>query len=407
MMASRQILLAATVLAACLHAPAIADVKEGVDAWSRGDYETAVREWRGPAAKGDPDAQFNLAQAYRLGRGVEANQKQAEVYYAKAATQGHLKAADNLGLLMFQDGRRQEAMPYVQQAATRGDPRAQYLLGIAHFNGDLVEKDWVRAYALLTLANSAGLPQAAGALQQMDDFIPLEQREQAQPLAARIKREADAQRATQLAAADLTAGSEASVAAPEPLPAPARVAAAQPMRPAPGGAATIPRPIPTTAVVPSIAAAQAAIAEAQRVTGTSDPAEAGADYARPQSGPPVRQAAAAVPAPAQARVAAATPVEPRSVIREVPTPAAAAPASSAASSGGPWKVQLGAFSVKGNADRLWTRLASRSELTGREKLLVPAGRLTKLQAAGYASRGDAETACNALKRSGQGCLVTR
>ncbi len=141
-------------------APALADVKTGVDAWSRGDYVGAVAEWRGPAAQGDPDAQFNLAQAYRLGRGVEANEKQAELFYAKAAAQGHLKASDNLGLLMFQDGRRQEAMPYVRDASDRGDPRAQYLLGIAHFNGDLVEKDWVRAYALLTLANSAGLPQA-------------------------------------------------------------------------------------------------------------------------------------------------------------------------------------------------------------------------------------------------------
>ena len=400
-MAKRRLSLAAVALAAMLPMPAAADVKAGVDAWSRGDYDAAVAQWRGPAAKGDADAQFNLAQAFRLGRGVEVNPKQAEVYYAKAAAQGHLKAADNLGLLLFQDGRRQEAMPYVQGAARRGDPRAQYLLGIAHFNGDMVEKDWVRAYALLTLANSAGLPQAAPAIRQMDDFIPLAQREEAQPLAAQLKREADAQRSSQLAAADLSGGTAASVAAP--TPAPARVAAAQPPRPVPGGAASIPRPIPTTSVIPSVAAAQAAIAEAQRVTGTSDPASAGADYARPQTPPPARQAEAEMPEPAPTRVAAATPAPARPAAREVPSPAPE-PVSAAS---GPWKVQLGAFSVKGNADRLWTRLASRSELSGREKLLVPAGRLTKLQAGGYASRGDAQTACNALKRSGQGCLVTR
>ena len=143
---------------------ALADVNDGVAAWERGDYETAVAEWRGPAGQGDADAQFNLGQAYRLGRGVEQNTRQAEVYYAKAAAQGHLKAADNLGLLLFQNGRREEAMPYVVDAAERGDPRAQYLLGIAHFNGDLVARDWVRAYALITLANAAGLPQAASAM---------------------------------------------------------------------------------------------------------------------------------------------------------------------------------------------------------------------------------------------------
>ncbi|GMN13706.1 SPOR domain-containing protein [Altererythrobacter sp. MTPC7] len=390
-------------------APALADVKTGVDAWSRGDYDTAVAEWRGPAAKGDPDAQFNLAQAYRLGRGVEANEKQAEVFYAKAADKGHLKAADNLGLLMFQDGRRQEAMPYVSAAADRGDPRAQYLLGIAHFNGDLVEKDWVRAYALLTLANSAGLPQAAPAITQMDEFIPLEQREQAQTVATTIKRDADARRASQLAAADLAGGTANSVAPPPAAAAPQalRAAATMPTARATGGAAAIPRPIPTASVAPSVAAAQAAVAEAQRVTGTQSPALAGANYARPASGPPVRTAtgtaaATPVPAPAPAAIAAATPA-PRSEPKPEPQPAPApAPAAT-----GPWKVQLGAFSVRNNAERLWTRLSSRSEIFGREKLLVDAGRLTKLQAGGYASRGDAQSACNALKRSGQSCLVTR
>ena len=182
---------------------ALADVNAGVEAWQQGDFVTAVAEWRGPAGAGDPDAQFNMGQAYRLGRGVEQNTRQAEVYYAKAAAQGHVKAADNLGLLLFQNGRREEAMPYVRDAADRGDPRAQYLLGIAHFNGDMVQRDWVRAYALLTLANSAGLPQAAGAGAQMDTHIPLDQRQQAQALVPQLKREADARRSSRLAAADL------------------------------------------------------------------------------------------------------------------------------------------------------------------------------------------------------------
>ncbi|QYU68232.1 PQQ-dependent sugar dehydrogenase [Leptolyngbya sp. 15MV] len=198
----RQALVAA-VVALAIAAPALADVKAGVDAWARGNYDAAVREWRDPAAAGDPDALFNMAQAYRLGRGVEQDQRQAETLYARAAAQGHVQAADNYGLLLFQDGRREDAMPYVRAAAERGDPRAQYLLGIAHFNGDLVAKDWVRAYALLTLANGAGLPQAPSALRQMDGYIPLAQRQAAQTLAQEIKRDSDARRAHQMAALDL------------------------------------------------------------------------------------------------------------------------------------------------------------------------------------------------------------
>ena len=41
-----------------LSVPARADVKAGVDAWSRGDYDKAVAEWRKPAASGNADAQF-------------------------------------------------------------------------------------------------------------------------------------------------------------------------------------------------------------------------------------------------------------------------------------------------------------------------------------------------------------
>src|SRR3546814_7495628 len=43
--------------------PALADVKAGVDAWSAGNYEAAVNEWKPLAAAGDPDATFNLPQA--------------------------------------------------------------------------------------------------------------------------------------------------------------------------------------------------------------------------------------------------------------------------------------------------------------------------------------------------------
>ena len=109
--------LAGCAFLALAGTPAAADVKAGVDAWSRGDYAAAVKEWKAPAAQGDADAQFNLAQAYRLGRGVPEDLQLAEAYYAKAAAQGHIKAADNYGLLLFQDGRREQAMPYVSAAA--------------------------------------------------------------------------------------------------------------------------------------------------------------------------------------------------------------------------------------------------------------------------------------------------
>ena len=165
-------------LALGLAAPALADVKQGVDAWQRGDYATAIKEWRPLAISGDADAQFNLAQAYKLGRGVPTDLKQAEMWYKKAADKGHVQAADNYGLVLFQNGDRKGALPWLEKSATRGEPRAQYVLGTALFNGDIADKDWVRAYALMTRASSAGLPQASNTLAQMDQYIPLVQRQQ-------------------------------------------------------------------------------------------------------------------------------------------------------------------------------------------------------------------------------------
>jgi uncharacterized protein len=114
-----RISIAATLLIAV---PAWADVKAGVDAWSRGDYPRAVAQWKGPAERGDADAQFNLGQAYKLGRGVPVDLARAEELFGKAAAKGHFQAADNYGLLLFQRGEHVRAMPYIKAASDRGDP---------------------------------------------------------------------------------------------------------------------------------------------------------------------------------------------------------------------------------------------------------------------------------------------
>jgi TPR repeat protein len=185
----RQMLVgAAVVMAAVIAAPALADVKAGVDAWSRGDFAAAVKEWRPLADKGDADAQFNLGQAYRLGRGVPADLRIAQSWFQKAAAKGHEQAQGNLGLILYEGGKRREALPWIKKAADRGDPRAQYVLGIELTNGDLIAKDWPRAYAMMTRAAAQGLPAAARSLTQMEQFVPADQRQKGIALARQIER---------------------------------------------------------------------------------------------------------------------------------------------------------------------------------------------------------------------------
>ncbi|MYL97370.1 sporulation protein [Novosphingobium sp. FGD1] len=353
--------LGASVLAA---SPALADVKAGVDAWSAGDYAGAIAQWRPLAERGDPDAQFNLAQAYKLGRGVPADLGKAEDLYGKAAARGHAQAADSYGLLLFQRGERKSALPYLEASAARGDARAQYILGVAHFNGDIVAKDWVRAYALVSLAQQEGLAQATSAKAQMDRHIPLTDRQKSVPLAARIAGQAQANRQRLNTSAELGA----PLAALEPVPKPG--IAEGPGAPKPDAAA--------------------ALAEG--------PAGAGADYTRSNAVPPAERA----PAPAPRQSAAAKPER-----KTANTSPKAAPRVAAPSPGGPWRLQLGAFGVAGNAEALWARVRSRPELAGHSRALVPAGKLTKLQATGFASRADAQAACARLTSGGFGCLPVR
>lgn len=202
-------------------------VKQGVEAWERGDFTGAVAKWREPAIAGDADAQFNLGQAYKLGRGVAVDLKQAEDWYRRAALQGHAQAQDNYGLLLYQNGKRKEAMPVLQTSADRGEPRAQYVYGTELFNGELAPKDWVRAYAMMTRASAAGIPRASESLAQMDRYIPAPDRQKGIEL-ARIW---DKQRPQLAAAAPVkpaTAPSAAVTPASKPVPAAAKPAPAAP-----------------------------------------------------------------------------------------------------------------------------------------------------------------------------------
>jgi TPR repeat protein len=173
-------------------APAMADVRDGVDAWGRGDYRTAINEWRPAANAGDADAQFNLGQAYTLGRGVPVDIAVAEGWFRKAALQGHLAAQAKYGLVLFDQGKRSDAAPWLEKAALHGEPRAQLVLGTMLFNGDGVAKDWPRAYAWMVRAAAANTPRASEVQAQMDKAIPTEQRQQGLVLARQY--EAEAQR---------------------------------------------------------------------------------------------------------------------------------------------------------------------------------------------------------------------
>lgn len=182
-LAMRAIWIAGAAMA-LMATPATATVKLGVEKWQAGDYAAAVTYWLPLAARGDPDALFNMGQAYKLGRGVEKSDRNAIDYFRKAAAKGHEAAQERLGLALYADAAtRAEALRWLETAARADQPRAQYVLGVAYFNGDDVVKNWPLAYGFALRANAQNVPQAAAALATMNANLSIGERQQGEAIA--------------------------------------------------------------------------------------------------------------------------------------------------------------------------------------------------------------------------------
>lgn len=245
--------LVAAAILAVIGAPLSAQsVKAGIEAWQRSDYAGAVAIWRPLAEKGDADAEFNLAQAYRLGRGVPTNLSAAKTWFERAANQGHVDAQTTLGLLLFQNGDQAEGLKWLKKAADQGEPRALLVYGTALVNGDSVTQDPALGYAFVSRAAAQGLQPAKETLEQLDQILPIADRKRGAVLARDLAKTAPGAKsapAVQPSKSVATATPRTPVKAP-----PKEVAASPPPKPQPKKVAIAPAPKPSPAPAPSAAA---------------------------------------------------------------------------------------------------------------------------------------------------------
>ena len=230
--------LAASVWIASLATPVSAQsVKAGIEAWQKSDYTAAVAIWRPLAEKGDADAQFNLGQAYRLGRGVPINLAAAQSWFERAADKGHVDAQTTLGLLLFQNGNHTGGMRWLKVASDQGEPRAMLVYGTALFNGDGVPQDPILGYAFVSRAAAQGLQAAKDTLGQLDQIMSVEDRKKGVALALSKAKTSPAP------VSKSPATKAAKVAPPKPAPSkPAQpvVAAAKPQPKSPAQPVAVP-----------------------------------------------------------------------------------------------------------------------------------------------------------------------
>ena len=91
--------LLAAALVTALTGPAQSGFREGLAAYYRLDYATALAEWQPLAERGDRQAQYQLGILYYRGDGVVQDYGQAAKWFRRAAERGDADAQFNLGLL--------------------------------------------------------------------------------------------------------------------------------------------------------------------------------------------------------------------------------------------------------------------------------------------------------------------
>lgn len=169
--------LAVYILLVLAAAAAQADGAAGLKAVERGDYETALREFKPLAEQGNAEAQINLGNLYMKGLGVEQDYAAAGNWYRQAAEHGDPIGQSKLGILYYYglgvDKNPDEAARWFLKAAEQGEPSAAAVLGSMYAEGDGVIRDNVKAYYWYTLAADNGHADALEARSSLvDEMTP-------------------------------------------------------------------------------------------------------------------------------------------------------------------------------------------------------------------------------------------
>ena len=101
-----------------------ADTAAGRAAFEKGDFVQAMAEWTSEAARGDPEAEFQLGMLSERGD-LKQDYKQADHWYQEAAEQGHIGAEYRLAWIWAVGGDdfagdRVEAYKWILLAAEKG-----------------------------------------------------------------------------------------------------------------------------------------------------------------------------------------------------------------------------------------------------------------------------------------------
>ena len=120
------------------------------------DYAESFAWYLKSAQQNSAEGQYFVAVLYKNGAGVAKNDQEAESWYLKSANQGHLGAQVSLGQFYMAKGNFSEGLKWLRKTAGQGHIGSILTLGEAHYYGDGVSKDAVKAYRYFHIASHFG-----------------------------------------------------------------------------------------------------------------------------------------------------------------------------------------------------------------------------------------------------------
>jgi len=139
---------------------ALGNYKKGTIAFERGDYKTALKEFKDLAEQKDSRGQYGMGLMYDLGTGVLTNFEESVKWYQLSAEQGNADAQNNLAT-MYAEGEGIEkdahkAEKLYERAAQQGNFDAPNNLGTMYLQGLGITRNYIRAYMWFHLGEMKG-----------------------------------------------------------------------------------------------------------------------------------------------------------------------------------------------------------------------------------------------------------
>ncbi|WP_154665047.1 tetratricopeptide repeat protein [Leisingera daeponensis] len=173
--------------------PGIADFATGTQAYIKGDYANARKEWLPLARAGDARAQVGMGILSECACGESPSIPKAIKWYKMAADQGSDTGQLYLGNLYLQgkgEGFARDplkAVKYFSLAAHQGNPKAQNMLGFLYATGTGLKRDRVMALMWFLIAEDLGDTGASGNVKKEASELSEEERALASDMSLRCR----------------------------------------------------------------------------------------------------------------------------------------------------------------------------------------------------------------------------